>query len=101
MAMLHFLYHCLSGNTSQKRMFFKVHILYIEEGPAVYGWSPEETMRHRELVTSTCIKYQLTYTVIPFESIFALTRDTINVPATQAELNGAAYKQIDANLPVN
>ena len=82
MAMLHFLYHCLSGNTSQKKMFFKVHILYIEEGPALYGWSPEETIRHRELITSTCTKYQLTYTVVPFEKVFEITRDMINVPAT-------------------
>ena len=44
MALLYFLYNCLSGNTSSKKMFFKIHILYIEEGPAVYGWSPELTL---------------------------------------------------------
>lgn len=32
MAMLDLLNQCLSGNTSAKKMFFKVHVLYIDEG---------------------------------------------------------------------
>ena len=75
-------------------MFFKVHILYIEEGPAVYGWSQEQTLQHRELITSTCVRYQLTYTVIPFESVFDIVRDMRNIQATPEELNGPTYKQL-------
>ena len=92
MAMLHFLYNCLSGNTSQKKMFFKVHILYIEEGPAVHGWTPELTLQHRQLITSTCEKYNFTYTVVPFESVFSIKRDMANNPATQEELDSEIYK---------
>lgn len=70
MAMLHFLFNCLSGNTSQKKMFFKIHVLYIEEGPAVYGWSSEATLKYRTLIQQTCTKYNFTYTVVPLESIY-------------------------------
>ena len=51
MAMLHFLYCCLSGNTSQKKMFFKIHVLYIDEARAVYGVSQEEADLRANLVT--------------------------------------------------
>ena len=37
MALLNMLYHSLFGNQSQRKMFFKVHILYIDETCAVYG----------------------------------------------------------------
>ena len=45
MAMLHFLYCCLSGNTSQKKMFFKIHVLYIDEARAVYDVPQDEADR--------------------------------------------------------
>jgi len=41
MAMLHLLYNCLNGNKSAKRMFFKIHILYIDEG-TVFDWTNEQ-----------------------------------------------------------
>ena len=31
MAMLYFIHGCLNGNKSQKKMFFKIHVLYIDE----------------------------------------------------------------------
>ena len=41
MAMLHYLWTCLAGNKSMKRMFLKVHILYIDESQAVYNNTPD------------------------------------------------------------
>jgi tRNA(Ile)-lysidine synthase TilS/MesJ len=40
MGLLDLMHEALFGNTSlsQRKMFFKVHILYIDEGRAVYGW---------------------------------------------------------------
>jgi hypothetical protein len=38
-------------------MFFKVHILYIEEGPALYDWPEELTLAHRALILDTCQNY--------------------------------------------
>ena len=82
-------------------MFFKVHILYIEEGPAVYGWSDEEKLQHRDLITSACIRYQLPYTVIPFEMVFDISRDMRNILVTPEEINGPTYKKLAENLPIN
>lgn len=42
MALLHLLYESLFDNKSTRKMFFRVHVIYIEEGSAVYGWSEEK-----------------------------------------------------------
>jgi len=42
MAMLNMLYLSLFGGSSNKKMFFKVHVIYIEEGSALYGWDPSK-----------------------------------------------------------
>ena len=101
MAMLHFLYNCLGGNTSTKKMFFKIHVLYIEEGPAVYGWSPELIQQHRQLIAQTCERYQFAYTIVPLESVFDIKQDFINKVASPEELNSEIYKAFHQNLPVN
>ena len=100
MAMLHFLYNCLSGNTSQKKMFFKIHILYIEEGPAVYGWSQETTLTYRSLIEKTCVKYNFTYTILPLEQIYDVKLEALNDRATDLDSN-PKYKQFADNLPTN
>ena len=78
MAMLHFLYNCLSGNTSQKKMFFKIHVLYIDEGRSVYGWTDEEAEQHRQLIVDTCGRYGFNFTVVGIESVYDVDRDTLN-----------------------
>ena len=50
MAMLHFVYSCLEGNKSQKKMFFKVHILFIEESRSVYGATEEQAASNRLMI---------------------------------------------------
>lgn len=42
MALLNLMYQSLFGTVSNRKMFFRVHILYIEEGSAVYGWDDEK-----------------------------------------------------------
>jgi hypothetical protein len=63
MAMLHLLWNCLSGNKSQKKMFFKVHILYIDES-MIYKTSKEEADRRKQLIIDVCLKYKFSYSVI-------------------------------------
>jgi hypothetical protein len=63
MAMLHLLWNCLSGNKSQKKMFFKVHILYIDES-MIYKTSLEEADRRKQLIIDVCLKYKFSYSVI-------------------------------------
>jgi len=42
MGLMDLMHQALFGETQTKRkMFFKVHILYIDEGRAVYDWSEE------------------------------------------------------------
>lgn len=54
MAMLHLLWSCLNGNKSQKKMFFKVHILYIDEAQAVFNVSEEEAETRRNFIIQHC-----------------------------------------------
>ena len=70
MALLNMLYFSLFGNQSNRKMFFSVHILYIDEGPSVYGHSPEENNKNLDFIRKTCEKYKFTYTILPLESIF-------------------------------
>jgi tRNA(Ile)-lysidine synthase TilS/MesJ len=41
MALLNMLYQSLFGNVSNRKMFFRVHIIHVDEGRVVYDWSPE------------------------------------------------------------
>ena len=50
MAMMHLLYSSLLENQGTKKMFFRVHIIYIDEGKAVYNWSDEESERNLNLI---------------------------------------------------
>jgi 3'-phosphoadenosine 5'-phosphosulfate sulfotransferase (PAPS reductase)/FAD synthetase len=53
MAMLNLIWMCLSGNKSQKKMFFKVHVLYIDE-TSIFGVNQEEADRRRRVITDAC-----------------------------------------------
>lgn len=56
---------------SQRKMFFKVHVLYVDEGQAVYGWDEATHKKHLNMVEELCQKrYQFTFTIIPLEAIF-------------------------------
>lgn len=101
MAMLNFLYNCLAGNKSQKRMFFKVHILYIDEGRSVFEWSEQVASDRRQMIMDLCKKYQFNLTILPLEAIYDVNRDLRNDVATEEELNSDTYKSFHADLPLN
>lgn len=77
MAMLHLLYNCLSGNKQAKKMFFKVHILYIDEG-TVFGWSENRREANRRLINDACIRYGFNLSTVYLESIFDIEISTKN-----------------------
>ena len=58
-------------------MFFKVHVLHIDEGCAVYGWDEEFHQKQIQMIKQLCEeRYKFTYTILPLESIFdANTKD--------------------------
>ena len=56
-------------------MFFRVHILYVEEGSAVYNWSHEERQKNIDFIIKTCEAYNFTYTIIPLETVFEISTD--------------------------
>ena len=99
MAMLHMLWNCLSGNKSQKKMFFKVHVLYIEEGIQVFGISSEEAERRRNLIIRVCESYQFTYTIIQLEAVYEVHMEAMQSDAT--DLESIIYQKISADLPMN
>ena len=56
-------------------MFFRVHVLYIDEGQAVYNWSDDFHTEQIDLIKSICEKYEFTYSIVPIESIFDIEFD--------------------------
>ena len=69
MALLHLMHESLFGY-SQKKMFFKVHIVYIDEGPAVYNLSDSEHEDRLKFMINACTKYNFSYTIIPLEKVY-------------------------------
>jgi hypothetical protein len=51
-------------------MFFRVHVLYIDEGPAVYGLSEGQHASNLDLVERVCSAYKFSYTIVPLEAIY-------------------------------
>ena len=99
MAMLHFLYLCLNGNKSQKRMFLKIHILYIDETRGIYGSSEEKSNANCTLIREACERYGFTYTILPLERIYELTRDSLN--EEPEDMDAPRFKQLSPDLPMN
>ena len=54
MGMLNMLYMSLFGNQSNRKMFFRVHVLYIDESPAVYGLSEGQHAANLHLIEKVC-----------------------------------------------
>mmetsp|Transcript_23828 Transcript_23828/g.23502 ORF Transcript_23828/g.23502 Transcript_23828/m.23502 type:complete len:186 (-) Transcript_23828:827-1384(-) len=79
MALLHLLFKSLFGNESNRKMFFQVHILYIDEGTAVYNWQESERLQNLNLIKERCQEYNFTYTIVPIESIFDIEGSSIDL----------------------
>ena len=63
-----------------------MHVLCIDEGPAVYGWSQE----HHQATIAKLVdlfenKYKFSYTIIPLEAIFDLDAQRVSVKAPGEE----------------
>jgi hypothetical protein len=95
MAMLHLLHNCLNGNKSTKKMFFKIHILYIDEG-TVFGWSDEQRAANRGIIEEACKQYGFNLTTVFLESVFDVELDTRNKPAD--DLESEAYMTSGSGL---
>ena len=68
MALLHLLYSSLFDNKSTRKMFFKVHIIYIDEGSVVYNWTEEKRTDNINFIKRICEKYHFTYSIVPLEA---------------------------------
>ena len=76
-------------------MFFKVHILYIDEG-AVFGLSQEQRDQQKQFILDVCVKYQFNLTVVPLEAVYGIELDTQNIPAE--DLESDKYMKAGAKL---
>lgn len=70
MAMLNLLHYSLFGSQSNRKMFFRVHVLFIDEGSAVYGHNEEQRAASIAFVREVCSRYQFSYTIVPLEHVF-------------------------------
>lgn len=84
MALLNMLYHSLFGNQSQRKMFFKVHILYIDETCAVYGDDEAKRQANIDFIKGICEQYKFTYTIVPLEKVHDI--DINQVPALDMKM---------------
>lgn len=99
MAMLHFLHCCLNGNTSQKKMFFKIHVLYIDEARGVYGVPDERAEANCQLVIDACTQYGFNYTILPLERVYEMQRDSLN--QAPEDMDSDKYKTPGKDLPAD
>lgn len=68
MALLNLIYAALFG-PSQRKMFFNVHVLYIDE-TAIYNWDESTSEEYVKIVTDACEQYGFKYTIVPSECYF-------------------------------
>lgn len=99
MAMLYMLFNCQDGNKSKMKMFFKIHVLYIQESQAVFNTSAEVEQERVEFIAEHCKKYGITYSVISIESIYSLK--SLDLPKEPEDMDAQKYKQLHADLPIN
>ena len=88
MALLDLIHEALFGQTSltQRKMFFKVHVIYIDEGRAVYNWSQEFWQEHIDAMKDTVQnKYGFTLTIVPIEKIFEVDPGLVDMKRLSAD----------------
>lgn len=88
MALLDLMHQALFGvsTQTQRKMFFKVHVIYVDEGRAIYGWSEEEHAKNIKMITEMCqTKYNFTFTVVPLEAIFDVQSEVVELKQPSAE----------------
>jgi cytoplasmic tRNA 2-thiolation protein 2 len=69
MALLNLMHNSLLGDSSRK-MFFKCHVVYIDESH-VYNWSEEERERNYEMIRRTCESLGFPWTILPLENVYS------------------------------
>jgi len=90
MALLDLMHNALFGDeesaaegvvkVSQRKLFFRVHVLHVDEGRAVYGWSEEFHRQQIEMIKRLCEeKYKFTYTIVPIEAVFDILPASLDV----------------------
>jgi hypothetical protein len=72
-------------------MFFKVHILYIDEARPVYKVSDEEAEKRKNFIIEICKKYGFSYSVLKLESVMEIEE----LPTSMAPTNQEERKEIE------
>ena len=78
-------------------MFFKIHVLYIDEARGVYGVTDEKAEENQQLIIKACQEYGFQYTILPLERAFELQRDSLN--EASEDMDAAKYKTPGLDLP--
>lgn len=81
-------------------MFFKVHVLYIQESESVYGTEKVVEAERTALIIDMCKKYGFPYTVISLESVYQMLPVQL-AKGIPKDLEGEKYRNFHPDLPVN
>jgi len=73
-------------------MFFKIHIVYIDEAESIFNVSAEEALRRRNFIIDHCTKYKFNYTILNLESIYDVKQRLVMDVAN--DLEDKKYQQI-------
>ena len=76
-------------------MFFKVHILYIDEG-TVFGWTDQQREQNRKMIEETCLRYGFNLSTVYLESVFDIDLDIKNEPV--ADMDAQIYTESGKDL---
>ena len=81
-------------------MFFKIHVLYIQESQSVYAHDQATEDERTQLITDLCKKYGFTFTVVPLETVYTLKSQQFPNGVAD-DLDSEKYKKFHAELQVN
>jgi hypothetical protein len=81
-------------------MFFKVHVLYIQESESVYNSEKVVEAERTALVIDLCKKYGFPYTVVPLETVYQMKPVQLE-KGIPSDLEGDKYRNFHPDLPVN
>lgn len=75
MAMLHWFYSTFNDNTSKRKLFFKLKVLYVDDSCSILQSKEEvlkERIRRHDFIKNICDKFNFAFDIIYLENIFKI-----------------------------
>ena len=82
-AMLHWFYTTFNDNTSNRKQFFKLKVLYVDDLFIINSNIEEERLYRRKIITDLCNKYNFPFAIINLEHVMDLSNNPDNTKIEQ------------------